>query len=67
MSRGLGFLLKKLAVLSDLAQIWPKLVHLKACKSWHYVSSALEMPMTLKKNDFWIIIDKENMSRCHQI
>jgi hypothetical protein len=33
---------------SDLAQIWPNLVLLKACKGWHYVSSALEVLMTLK-------------------
>ena len=31
---------------SDLAQIWPNLVHIKACKDWHHVSSALEVLMT---------------------
>ena len=33
----------------NLAQIWPNLVHLKACKGWHHVSSALEVLMTFKK------------------
>ena len=32
----------------DLAQIWPNLVHIKACKDWHHVSSALEVLMTFK-------------------
>ena len=32
----------------DLAQIWPNLVHIKACKGLHHVSSALEVLMTFK-------------------
>jgi hypothetical protein len=31
-----------------LAQLWPNLVHLKACKGRHYISSALEVLITLK-------------------
>ena len=52
MSQSHGFLLSKLVVLAGfgpkLAQIWANLVHLKAWKGWHYVSGALEVPMTLK-------------------
>ena len=45
----LGFYFKNWLFRPDLAQIWPNLVHLKACKGWHYVSGAFELPMTLKK------------------
>ena len=31
-----------------MAQIWPNLVHIKAFKDWHHVSSALEVLMTFK-------------------
>ena len=52
MTQSLGSLLSKLAVLAQfgpiLAQFWPNLVHLKACKGRHYVSGTLEMLMTLK-------------------
>ena len=32
----------------NLAQIWPNLVHIKACKDWHHVGSALEVLMNFK-------------------
>ena len=52
MTQSLESLLSKLAVWAqfgpNLAQLWPNLVHLKACKGWDYVSGALEVPMTLK-------------------
>ena len=32
----------------NLAQMWPNLVQIKACKDWHHVGSALEVLMNFK-------------------
>ena len=44
----LGLYFKNWLFGPDLAQIWPNLVHIKACKDWHHVGSALEVLMNFK-------------------